>query len=125
MMRSKVARRATTRESVAAFVVVVLSLGSLSPSPAWAQERPFPYELTNKDALIAPIGMASGMLGLYLSSKVDPLSLGEINSLDRHDVNRIDQGTTHNWSPTWGTGATIPGTSCWFRPCSWRAAPPC
>jgi membrane-associated phospholipid phosphatase len=86
----------------------LLTLLSLSPWPAVSQERPFPYELTDKDALIAPVGMVSGVFGLYLSSKVDPLSLAEINTLDRHDVNRIDKGTTYNWSPTWSDRSDHP-----------------
>jgi membrane-associated phospholipid phosphatase len=86
----------------------LLALLCSSPSLALAQERPFPYELTKKDGFIAPIGMASGMLGLYLSSKVDPLSMAEINALDRHDVNGLDRGATHNWSPRWSNRSDKP-----------------
>ena len=52
--------------------------------------------------------MTTGMLGLYLSSKIDPLSLGEIGALDRRDVNGFDRGTTYDWSPTWSDRSDQP-----------------
>ena len=81
--------------------IVLLTILSLSPGRAHAQERPFPYELSGQDGLIFPVGMAAGMLGLYMSSKTEPLTLAEITALDRQTVNGFDRGTTYNWSPTW------------------------
>lgn len=80
---------------------VLPSLLSLCPSRGEAQERPFPYELTNQDGIVAPITTVSGVLGLILASKTDPVTLDEIYSLDRDNVNNFDRGATYNWSTMW------------------------
>jgi len=92
--------------------VVLLSLLSLytplAPGRVQAQERPFPYELTSRDQWLAPVGLVSGMLGLYLASTTEPATLEEIAALDRETVNAFDRGTTYNWSPEWQDRSDIP-----------------
>ncbi len=80
---------------------LLLCLFAATPRSGQAQERPFPYALDNQDWVIAPAGLASTALGIYLVGQTDPITLAEITALDREDVNGFDRGTTHNWSPTW------------------------
>ena len=87
---------------------LVFCLLALAPGAAQAQARPFPYELTHRDAFIAPAGVAAGALGIYVASQVDPLTLEEITALDRGNVNGLDRGATYNWSPTWQDRSDYP-----------------
>ena len=79
----------------------LLSLVFVAPNVAEAQDRAFPYALDGQDWGVATAGIASTALGIYLVGQTDPITLAEITSLDRRDVNGFDSGATHNWSPTW------------------------
>jgi membrane-associated phospholipid phosphatase len=86
---------------VVALVVSLVQTGG-------AQERPFPYRLTDRDWVIGPVALAAGSLGVYLVGRLDPITLEEIVSLDRRSVNRLDRGTTYNWSEGWQDGSDWP-----------------
>lgn len=80
---------------------VLLCLLLAAPHVGYAQERAFPYALGDEHRILAPVGVASTALGIYLVGRTDPITLAEITALDRENVNGFDRGTTYNWSPTW------------------------
>lgn len=80
-----------------AFVILVLLTNSLS-----AQDRSFPYELKKRDFFFIPLSLGMTVLGKSICDNHDPISLEEINLLDRNDVNGFDRAATYNWSPEWG-----------------------
>jgi membrane-associated phospholipid phosphatase len=84
-----------------AATLTLLALLCVCPASSPAQERPFPYEFNSRDAVLAGISAGAGVVGLYLASRTEPLTLAELASLDRRSVNGFDRGATHNWSPTW------------------------
>lgn len=73
-----------------------------------AQERPFPYEVSDRDWVIGATALGAGSLGIYLVGRLDPITLEEIVALDRQSVNRLDRGTTYNWSTAWQDGSDWP-----------------
>jgi len=81
--------------------LLLVMLLCAAPNVGQAQERAFPYALDGADRVIAPAGIASTALGVYLVGQTDPITLAEITALDRQNVNGFDRGATHNWSPTW------------------------
>lgn len=82
-------------------LVLTTTVLCLSPGGAGAQDRPFPYEVTDRDWLLTPLSFAAGTLGLTKASQVDPVTVADIEALDRRDVNAIDRSTTDNWSVAW------------------------
>ncbi|MDH4270766.1 MAG: phosphatase PAP2 family protein [Candidatus Aminicenantes bacterium] len=66
-----------------------------------AQNRPFPYELKKRDFWLLPLSIGLSTLGDSLSDKAGGITLEEIRSLDRNDVNAFDRSATDNWSLEW------------------------
>ena len=67
-----------------------------------------PYKLNVKrESIIFLSGMGLGMIGLTINDDIEPLTLNEINALNRDDINNFDRGATYNWSPDAGTASDI------------------
>ncbi len=80
-----------------ALLIIMLTANGL-----FAQIRPFPYELKKKDYWLAPLGLGLAVLGDSLHDAQRSITLQEISSLDRNDINGFDRSATYNWSPEWG-----------------------
>lgn len=76
---------------------IFLSISSIS---AEQNERVFPYELGRKDLLITSLsyGLKLGA-DKYINYRSYALTVDEISSLKRSDINGIDRAATYNWSP--------------------------
>ena len=58
-----------------------------------------PYKLSwEKDGIILGSGAIVASGGYFLEQKINPLSLQEISTLSRNDVNAFDRSATYNWS---------------------------
>lgn len=79
----------------------LLLLAACMAAPLEAQDRPFPYSLTQQDLALASAGVATSLLGWRAVDGVAPISLTEIRSLDARGVNSFDRNTIRNWSTTW------------------------
>jgi len=73
------------RAWIALLILVLLTNG------LFAQDRPFPYELKNRDFLLLPLGLGMTVLGESLCDNYDPITFEEIRLLDRDDVNGLDR----------------------------------
>jgi membrane-associated phospholipid phosphatase len=82
-----------------AFAVLAAILGV---NGLLAGDRPFPYELKTKDFWLGPGGVGLFALGASLHSGHGEITLEEILTLDRNDVNAFDRPATRNWSIEWG-----------------------
>lgn len=85
-----------TKRSLLVLLIPILMMTSL-----FAQSRPFPYKLKNRDLWVLPLGVGMSSLGESLCENYDPITLEEIRTLDRNDVNAFDRSATHNWSFEW------------------------
>ena len=66
--------------------------------PSFAQS---PYELrTGRELTIFGVGAATGVSALVLETRVEPFTMGEINALNRADVNAFDRRATYQFSTT-------------------------
>jgi membrane-associated phospholipid phosphatase len=88
--------------SLAAALIAFLIL---SPCSAGAQS-PYKTELT-KDAIIVSAGLGTGIAALLLHDTLDPLTVEEINSLSRDDVNAFDRGATYHYSASASTASDV------------------
>jgi len=79
----------------------VLAFWLLAP-PAVGQERPFPYSLGTRDAVLVPVGAGLSLLGDRVTSNRDPLTRAEIAGLTSGDVNGLDRTAARSWSSAWG-----------------------
>ncbi len=84
-------------------VVIVGSilLGFATPSTASQVQESFPYELDQR----LDVGLTAGGVALFAGAAVaywgqDPLTMGEIVTLDPADINGFDRSATTQWSPT-------------------------
>ena len=77
----------------------------LSPLGAGAQS-PYKTELT-KDAVIVSAGLGTGIAALLWHDGLDSLTVEEINSLSRDDVNAFDRGATYHYSASASTASDI------------------
>jgi membrane-associated phospholipid phosphatase len=80
---------------------ITLSILLLPMTNLSAQDRQFPYELNNWDLFLLPAGIGLSSLSNNLVEKVDPITLEEIDSLDRNDVFGFDRCATNYWSLEW------------------------
>jgi len=85
-----------------AVLVTVLAANGLL-----AGDRPFPYELKKKDFWLGPGGVGLFALGASLHSGHGEITLEEILTLDRNDVNAFDRPATRNWSVAWGDRSDV------------------
>jgi membrane-associated phospholipid phosphatase len=67
----------------------------------WAEDRNFPYRLTNKDYLILPLSFGLAVMGESMADGRAPITLEEIRGLDRKDVFFLDRTATYNMSFEW------------------------
>jgi membrane-associated phospholipid phosphatase len=81
-------------------VTLLMFLFMINSLPA--RDRQFPYEFKKKDFLLLPLGVGMTIFGESLCDNHRSITLGEIKSLDRKDVNGFDRSATYNWSPQWG-----------------------
>lgn len=100
MARQGARRQIRAMPSRALAPAVLVALLALLPGPAGAQERPFPYELGKRDAVLAPLGLG---LTLLAEQIVDTrgLSVSELAAYGPDDINPFDRPAARNWSPTW------------------------
>ncbi len=87
---------------ITAWSVLFVFILILIPNVLFAQTRPFPYELKKKDYWLLPLGAGLATLGISLQASQEPITLEEILTLDRNNVNAFDRPATFNWSPEWG-----------------------
>lgn len=73
----------------------------LLASPGAAQERPFPYTLGPRDAVIVPVGLGLSLLGDHVTNDQASLTRAEIAAMSPDDINGFDRTAARNWSPTW------------------------
>lgn len=60
---------------------------------------PFPYDTsTSREASLFAAGSVTAGLGFVLSDNIEPLTPGQIESLDPADVHRFDREATRQWS---------------------------
>jgi membrane-associated phospholipid phosphatase len=58
-----------------------------------------PYKLdVKREYIIFGSAIGLGVIGLKINDDILPLTLEEINALNRDDVNSFDRGATYNWS---------------------------
>jgi hypothetical protein len=70
---------------------------ALSFLQSQAQENEFPYKRSKKDLILIPTGILSFITAEHLSNERDHnLTMDEISSLDRMDVNRFDRNATYH-----------------------------
>ncbi|MFC1529879.1 phosphatase PAP2 family protein [Gemmatimonadota bacterium] len=84
-------------------ICLLISLMAILPAePVRAQDQSFPYSLDHRDLLIMPAGIGLAILGNTIASDYrEPLTLDEITSFKRSDVNAFDRSATGNWSTRW------------------------
>ena len=80
---------------------------ALAASPSAAQERPFPYVLGSRDAVIVPVGVGLSLLGDHVANNRDPLTRADIAGMTPDDVNGFDRTAARNWSPTWADRSDV------------------
>lgn len=81
--------------------LIVLLLAGITGG-IWAEDRNFPYRLSNKDYLILPLSFGLAALGESMADGRAPITLEEIRGLDRQNVFFIDRTATYNMSFKWG-----------------------
>ena len=79
---------------------VCLALIGVMP-PLAAQGRPFPYVLSARDVVIAPVSIGLTVWGDALRDRHAPITRSEIEGLTPGDVNWFDRVATHRWSFDW------------------------
>ncbi|MFC1500204.1 phosphatase PAP2 family protein [Candidatus Zixiibacteriota bacterium] len=84
--------------------MVIFLVGFLAvASVADAQERPFPYSVSQSDLLILPGGLLLSQWGTWEAEAFrEPLTREDITNFKRSDINRFDRSATSNWSSKWG-----------------------
>jgi membrane-associated phospholipid phosphatase len=77
--------------------IAIIALLTFTSLNIQAQDR-FPYHVSKKDWVILPIGAVAffGGSALYLEKRRN-LSMNEIESLRRKDINRLDRIATYQW----------------------------
>ena len=93
---------------------VLSAIVTANPSMLHAQ-RVFEAEAGRAVALIGG-GMALTGTGLYLESKITPLTKEQVNRLSRDDVNGFDRIATYNWSPKAGKISDYVRNACIVSP---------
>lgn len=83
-------------------LVPVALLTVFLTAPAAAQERPFPYVLGSRDAVLLPVGLGLSLLGYHFTQGYDPLTAADIAPLTPDDINAFDRPAARSWSPSWG-----------------------
>ena len=69
-------------------------------------QSPYALDVTRESIIFgSSIGIA--VIGLKINDDILPLTLDEINALNRDDVNGFDRGATYNWSPTIANASDI------------------
>lgn len=98
MPRTAVAARPTRT-----LLLALVLLPSAAPSPASgaAQERPFPYTLGTRDALLIPLGAGLVALDRALVGEAPPVSAAALAALTPESINRFDRTGARSWSPAW------------------------
>lgn len=78
----------------------LLFIFAFCPFFSFTQSK-FPYQINlKKEGIILGVGVGLEVLELSLRKQVKPLSLIEIQSLDRKSIRfRFDRNATNNWSP--------------------------
>ena len=88
------------RHILSVSIAVVMLFGS-----AAAQSH---YALSwEKDGIFAGVGLATAITGYTLDHGVKPLTLQDINSLNRDNINSFDRGATFKWSEKLGTASDV------------------
>jgi membrane-associated phospholipid phosphatase len=77
--------------------LTILSILFISLNISKAQSG-FPYKITKKDWLIAPVSAATLITGQLLGKNEFNLNVEEIQGLNRQTINAFDRGATYNWS---------------------------
>jgi membrane-associated phospholipid phosphatase len=77
----------------------------LLASPAAAQERAFPYEVSRPDVFLLPAAASVSLLGDLVAPAPDPLSRAELEGLSPDDVNAFDRVAARSWSGSWATAS--------------------
>lgn len=74
-----------------------------SNSYAETTEKKFPYSMSKRDFLLAPLGLAMNIgAGIADDNVSFNISIDEIKELNRYDINKLDRIATHNWDPEAG-----------------------
>ncbi|MDP2956119.1 MAG: phosphatase PAP2 family protein [Longimicrobiales bacterium] len=89
----------SSRRLAATLLQILLAVAAL---PAGAQERPFPYSLGARDAVLLPVGAGLSLLGDLVASDPSPLTREQIAALSPDDINSFDRTAARSWSKAWG-----------------------
>jgi membrane-associated phospholipid phosphatase len=76
-----------------------------------------PYKLdVKRESIIFGTAIGLGIIGLKVNDDIVPLTLDEINALNRDDVNAFDRGATYNWSLAAANASDILATALILSP---------
>jgi len=95
--------RLGTVRTAALLSVAVASI--LTAFPASAQERPFPYAVSRRDAVLLPAAAGVSLLGDFAAPDARPLTRAEVSALSPEDVNPFDRVAARSWSDAWATAS--------------------
>ena len=65
---------------------------------------------------MAGLDWLTAITGYALDNGVKPLTIDEINTLNRDNINRFDRGTTLKWSEKVGTASDVLIAPCPYCP---------
>lgn len=86
--------------SVITFFRQIIWILLLVPGSGYAQLPEFPYKLSKRDFVLAPVSIAVYLTAEPLSARDHNLSVNEISALDRGQINRFDRNATYHWNRT-------------------------
>jgi membrane-associated phospholipid phosphatase len=69
-----------------------------------------------RESIIFGTAIGLGIIGLKVNDDIVPLTLDEINALNRDDVNAFDRGATYNWSLSAANASDILATALILSP---------
>ncbi len=77
-------------------IITILALIVILPTNNFAQS---PYEMNwKKDGALLIVGIPLSAIGFALETSITPLTLDEVNNLDRNNINIIDRFASYNYS---------------------------
>ncbi len=77
-------------------IIAILALILMLPINNFAQS---PYEMNwKKDGALLAVGIPLSTIGFALETSITPLTLDEVNNLDRNNINIIDRFALYNYS---------------------------
>lgn len=105
MQTGRIARARTLTLLSAAAALILAAPPSIAAQSAAAQERPFPYVVSRRDAILLPAALGVSLLGDAVAPEPRPLTRAEVALLSPDDVNAFDRIAARSWSEGWATAS--------------------